>query len=143
MAETVDQATLRQRSRRLVIIVVVIALFLAANFAWGALSGESLDNAADAAEAELREVWRPVDLRGLNFAYANEATKAWASSDYGSAAKLFPRVKDSDFLTASFDRADVVEARYIVTASGRERCLLVRVEGPAPNAVRILQVDRC
>lgn len=143
VTETVDQAVLRQRGRRLVIIVVVIALLLVAILAWGRLTGESLDKASDAAQAELREVWRSVDLRKLNVEYANETTKAWESGNYGRAVRLFPRVEDADFLSASFERGDVVEARYIVSASGRERCLLVRVEGPAPNAVRILQVDRC
>ena len=143
MPETVDRAALRSRRRRLGIIVVVIGVLLIAMLAWGKRTNSSLDRASTEARTELRELWRPVDLRTLNSDYASAVVKASDSGNYGSAQRLFPKAERSTFLSAQFVRGDVVDAQYIVRASGRERCLLVRVEGPAPNQVLFKQTDRC
>lgn len=143
VTETLDQEAVRSRRRRLAIIIGVIGVLLTAALVWGKRTNESLDRAADSAKTELRELWRPVDLRTLNSDSASAVVGASDSGNYGSALRLLPQVERSTFLSAQFVRGDVVDAKYAVRASGRERCLLVRVEGPAPNRVLFKQTARC
>jgi hypothetical protein len=142
VAVGIDASERRARGRRLVVILMVALAVVVGALAWRLLSTRALDDRTESATAELRRLWRPVDLPELADQYASAVTDANTSGDYREAFGLFPRTEESTFSTGGFGRGGAFEGAYAVEAWGRNRCLAIRVTGPAPNRLRLRVVDR-
>ena len=129
-----DAGERRSRGHRLVIIFIVVFGVLGGALGWRLLSGRALDRDTDRAKAELREQWQPMDLGELDRQYSASAVDGQVTDD------LFPKTDAARPFMTVF-RAGGVDANYVISAWGRERCLSARVTGPAPNRVRFQERD--
>ncbi|MET0275285.1 MAG: hypothetical protein ABW211_00405 [Acidimicrobiia bacterium] len=143
MAQALEPAESRARGKRLIIIFVVVFVFFASAGVWRYLQNRAIDDKTDAATAELRRDWRPVDLASLQSAYAAADAKAFAANDgdYSAMERVFPPTRESTMGAREFGPDGAFVAEYLVQAQGRERCLVVHVRPPTPNRVQIQQRD--
>jgi hypothetical protein len=138
VAQTIDAGERRARRTRLLIIVAVVVVLLTAGLTWRRLTERAVDNKAASAAAELRQVWRPVDLNDLQDRYSAATIDASDSGDFDEAYALIPQAEDADFFIGGFVRGGAFEAAYNVSAGwGGHRCVKIRVVGPAPNHVAV------
>jgi hypothetical protein len=112
--------------------MVVLAVVVGA-LSWRLLSSRALDDRTDAAVAELRRLWRGVDVRALADDYSAAVTAANDTGDYRAAFALFPKTEESTLSDAGFGRGWSFDGAYEVDTWGRHRCIPLRVTGPTPN----------
>ncbi len=143
MAQALEPTESRARGRRLIIIFVVVFVILVAGGAVRYFQNRALDDKTDAATAELRRGWRPVDLAALHASYAAAEDKAFVANDgdYSAEEQLFPPTSESTLSVRKFAPDGTFAAAYLVEAAGRERCIVVHVHPPAPNRVKLQQRD--
>ena len=125
----------RARGYRLVVVFAVVFVVLAGILGWRWWTGRAIERATDVATAELRAGWRPVDLDELAKRYAASSTNAELADDF------FPGTSAGQSFATTFDTAGRVDASYVLSTWGRERCLYLRVTGPVPNRVQFQQRD--
>ena len=124
-------------SRRLLVIVVVVIVGLSVLWIWRTYVSHQVDSKARNAERSLRAVWREEDVSTLNRRYANAATAAASTGDYGKAAAIIPSVNGAVLAGAVFPAPMEVQAQYVVQSAGESVCIHVRAVGPAPNRVNV------
>jgi hypothetical protein len=143
VAEVLDEAEKRARRHRLIIILVVAGLIVAAFVVFGQLRHRALDDKADAATADLLPRWQDLDLVQLQKSYNDAAFDANDSGDYSAAIDVFPATNDASFITANFDQPGVVRAAYSVETWAGDECLNVVARGPVPNRVTFATRKGC
>ena len=124
----VDAAEQAARGRRLIIIIVAVAIVLVTAVAWGFVSKHAVTDKSAAAQSELRALWTPLDLARLQSQYSKGPTGNF---------DVLPQPSDAQFAVGGFARQGVFTASYDVRALGRSQCLSMRVTGDTPpNRVR-------
>jgi hypothetical protein len=113
---------------------VVLFVLLGGALGCRLLSGRALDQDTDQATTEPRQQWQPIDLDELDRQYSASAADDQVTDE------LFPKTSAARPFQTIF-RAGGVDATYVISAWGRERCLFVRVTGPVPNRVRFQERD--
>lgn len=138
-----DETEKRARRRRLVIILVVAGLIVAAFLAFGLLRNRALSDKADAAKADLLPQWRDVDLAALSQSYDDATFDADATGDYSAIFKVFPTTNDATIVNADLNRAGVARAAYSLETWAGDECLLVVARASVPNRVTFTTAKGC
>ena len=137
MTQVVDEAERQGRRRRLIIILVIAGVFLGALMMFGIVRDHSINDATDAAIADLQAKWRPLDLTALAQANSQQSFKCISTGECSVAARIFPSASRATFSGAEFNDDGTVRANYSVHAWASAQCLSLLAEGPAPNKVTI------
>jgi hypothetical protein len=135
---TVEDETERQgRRRRLVIILVIGGVLFGALMTFGIVRDRSINDATDAAIADLQAKWRPLDLAALSQANSQQTFKCVSTGECPVAARIFPSASHASFSGAEFNDDGTVRANYYAHGWASNQCLSLLAAGPAPNEVTI------
>jgi hypothetical protein len=138
-----DPGEQRARRRRLVVIVVAWIVVIAGFVTWRVVTDRAVDDRSDTIEAQLRRVWRDVDLVDLQ----DRVDAAQLDDDEtgrNSAFALFPQPADGKFFSGGFVGRNELVARYTVeTDLAGHGCVAIRVRGPAPNRLTFARSGDC
>jgi hypothetical protein len=137
MTQIVDEAERQGRRRRLIIISVIAGVFFGALMTFGIVRDHSINDATDAAVADLQAKWQSLDLAALTEAHSQSSFKCISTGDCAVTARMFPKASHVTFSGAQFNQAGTVQANYSVHAWASARCLRLVAVGPVPNKVTI------
>jgi hypothetical protein len=137
MAQVLDEAERQGRRRRLVIILVVAGVLVGALMTFGIVRDRSIDDATDAAIADLQAKWRPLNLTVLEADYRESSFTCVSTGDCPVWARMFPTASHATFSNVRFNQDGTVQANYYAHAFASNQCLSLLAAGPAPNEVTV------
>jgi hypothetical protein len=137
MAQVVDEAERRGRRRRLIIILVVAGVLLGALMTFGIVRERSINDATDAAIADLQVSWRPLNLAVLEADYRQSSFKCVSTGECSVVARNFPSASHATFSNVHFNQDGTVRANYYAHGWASNQCLSLLATGPAPNDVTV------
>jgi hypothetical protein len=137
MAQVLDEAERQGRRGRLIIILVVAGVLFGALMTFGIVRDRSINDATDAAIADLQVKWRRLDLTALSLANSQQTFKCVSTGECPVAARIFPSSSHASFSGAEFNDDGTVRANYHARGWASNQCLSLLAEGPPPNEVTI------
>lgn len=108
------------------IIVVMAAIVVGGLVAWNVTSARQSDDQLRRAQDEIQHAYESVDVAELRIAHAEAAVAPELPRTIDDLAPGLPSVASAQLLQASFE-GPTLEAIYMVSAGGRERCIYVTV----------------